>query len=204
MKSKDHLTDQLASRTEIEEVLAGDVRLSKELKALSPKARAYVLALVELGGATNESHRAAQIAGFSGGKATLQVTASRLAADERVQHALVEEAKRMARSASLEAVCVTIEIMQGNGGATPTARLAAATRIGTLAGLEPPKQVDVHTAIEITVTKAQQIRRVKELATELGIDPKKLLGVAGVVVDAEFTEVPAAPIGDTTGLEDIL
>jgi phage terminase small subunit len=198
MKSKDHTTDRLASRTEIEEVLLGDATLSKEMRALTPKQRAFVLALVELGGATDESHRAAAIAGYTGSKGVLQVTASRLAADDRVQHALVEEAKRMAKTASLEAVCNTIQIMR-DPLATANARLNAAARVMTIAGMDPAQKIDVTKTIEVTLTRKQQIEQIHSLAAEIGIDPRKLLGQAGVTQDAEF-EI----IGDTTGLEDIL
>ena len=41
----------------------------------------------------------------------------------------------------------------------------------------------------VDATDAERLQNVVRMAKELGIDPKKLLGSRGIVIDAEFTEV---------------
>lgn len=170
--------------------------LSSEMMALSPKARAFVLSLIEIGGAPQ--WRAAQMAGYMGTSGSLAVTASRLAADPRVQEALVTHAKAMARASGLMAVAEIVKIASDQS-AGKQHRLNAAFKIASLAGLEPDKNVNVKHDITVTPSTAEQIRMVREMAVAVGIDPRRLLGRAGIVVDAEFSVV-----GDATGLEDIL
>lgn len=182
--------------TPMDELIVPGTKMSKELRTLTPRARAFVLALVELGG--SHMDRAAQVAGYQGDKRSLQVTASRLAADPRVQEALVAEAKALARSSSLLAVAETVTIMT-DAGSSKRDRLTAAGRIMALAGLEPEKNVNLHHTVEVTPTTREQIDTIIKLAQDTGMDPRKLLGRAGVVLDAEFTVT-----NDATGLEDLL
>lgn len=187
-----HEEQPLAGMTEIAE----DAKLGPAMKALTPKARAFVMALVELGGRNMSG--AALTAGFTGTKASLQVTASRMAADTKVQAALVEEAKALARSSSLAAVAETVLIMQ-DAAAPKQVRLNAASRIMALAALEPEKTMNVNHTVDVGPTSREQIADVIRLARDVGVDPRKLLGKAGVVLDVDFKVV-----NDRSGLEDLL
>lgn len=173
-----------------------DFKLSKGMKALSPKARGFVLALVELGG--RDQKIAAERAGYTGTGASLAVTGHRLAADPRVQAVIVEEAQALARASSLAAVAVTVSIMNDEG-AGKQVRLNAAGRIMALAALEPEKTSNVNHIIEVKPTTKEQIDQVVRMATDVGMDPRKLLGKAGIILDADFSVVAS-----NDGLEDLL
>lgn len=182
--------------TPMDEIVVSGTKLSKEMRALTPRARAFVLALVELGG--KGQAQAARIAGYQGTGSSLQVTASRLAADPRVQEALVQEAKALARSSSLLAVAETVSVLT-DANASKRDKLNAAGRIMNLAGLEPEKTVNMKHTVEVEPSAREQIDRVITLAREVGVDPRKLLGKAGIVLDAEFQVA-----NDATGLEDLI
>ena len=190
-------------RSEIEAALVpSDVKLGPAMTCLAPKARAFVIAVVEMGGALNEMHVAAQRAGYAGDKPTLYVQAHRLAADPRVQAAILEEARGRCKSASLLSISAMIEIIQDKT-VKPSTRLQAASRIAAIAGMDPATQMLIKTTTEVTVTVKEQISQVRQLAKDLGLDPKLLLGKAGVVLEGEFEELPALS-GSTAGLEDLL
>jgi hypothetical protein len=63
----------------------------------------------------------------------------------------------------------------------------AATRLLDHAGL----MVEHKQTIEVkhTISEKEKIEEVKLLARQLGLDPVRLLGQAGIVTDAEFTPV---------------
>jgi hypothetical protein len=186
-------------RSEIEQgLLPEDTRLGPAMTTLSPRARAFVLAIVEMGGALNEMHNAAAKAGYAGDKPTLYVQAHRLAADPRIQAAILEEARARCKSASLLSVSTMIGIIQDKT-VKPSTRLQAASRIAAIAGMDPATQMLIKNTTEVTITVREQISQVRQLAKDLGLDPKVLLGKAGVTLEGEFEEV-----GSTVGLEDLL
>ena len=192
-------------RSEIETGLVpADVRLGPAMQALTVKARAFVIALVEMGGGLNEMHVAVEKAGYEcATKNVAYVQAHRLAADPRIQAAILEEARSRCKSASLLSVSAMIEIIQDKM-VKPSTRLQAASRIAAIAGMDPATQMLITQKVDVQVTVKEQIAQVKQLAKDLGIDPKALLGKAGVVIEGEFEEVPPVPAGSTQGLEDLL
>ena len=187
-------------QTEIETGLVPQgTKLGPAMSTLTPNARAFVIALVEMGGAINEMHKAVEAAGYRcESKAAAYVQAHRLAADPRIQLAILEEAKGRCKSASLLSVSTMIEIIQDKT-VKPSTRLQAASRIAAIAGMDPATQMLIKTTSEVTVTIKEQISQVRQLAKDLGLDPKVLLGKAGVTLEGEFEEV-----GLTKGLEDLL
>ena len=191
-------------RSEIETALVpSDTRLGPAMSVLSSKARAFVIAIVEMGGALNEMHEAVHKAGYEcGSKNAAYVQAHRLAADPKIQAAILEEARGRCKSASLLSISAMIEIIQDKT-VKPSTRLQAASRIAAIAGMDPATQMLIKTTTEVTVTVKEQISQVRQLAKDLGLDPKLLLGKAGVVLEGEFEELPA-PTGSTAGLEDLL
>lgn len=162
------------------------------MRALTPAARRFVVALVELGG--KNQTEAAALAGYTGNDKARAVTASRLCSDPRVQEALMEQAKALMKSSALSATATAIQIME-DPMAGAKDRLAAVKLVLSFAGMEQAAQTVNH---NISVTTGEQIEQVKRLADELGLDPKKLLGKAGVTIDAEYTEVdtPTQPTED--------
>ena len=187
-------------RTEIETALVPkDTKLGPAMATLTPNARAFVIALIEMGGAINEMHLAVERAGYRcESKAAAYVQAHRLAADPRIQAAILEEARGRCKSASLLSISAMIEIIQDKT-VKPSTRLQAASRIAAIAGMDPATQMLIKTTSEVTVTVREQISQVRQLAKELGLDPKVLLGKAGVTLEGEFEE-----LGSTKGLEDLL
>lgn len=180
--------------TTLTDLLPSDAELGPGMKALSTKARAFVLALVTLGG-TNQA-RAAAMAGYTGSNASLAVTGSRLAADPRVQEAIVEEAEALMRGSALLAVATALEVMQMTDQSGRT-RLSAAKMVLDYSGMQPPQKITV--THDIGPTRAQQIQEVIDTAKRIGLDPKKLLGAAGIEIEGDFTVV-----GTLEGLEDII
>jgi phage terminase small subunit len=163
--------------------------------ALTPKARAFVMALIQGGG--GNMLRAAKMAGYEGNDHTVQVSSSRLASDPKVQRALTEIAMGLAKSSSLLAITELIKMIQAPGN--DKTKLTAISKLITLIGLDPVKNVNVKHTVEVLPTTKEQVDDIVRMAKELDIDPRKLLGRAGVVVDGEF-EVA----GCTTGLTDLL
>lgn len=182
------------------EQLEATIATGPAMKALAPKARAFVMALIELGGQPQD--RAAAMAGYTGSLDVLRVTASRLAADPRVQDALVESALVLAKSNTLAAVAVCVKIMIDEN-ANKQVRLTAASRIMTLAGMDPGQRISVEHTHGIAQGTTAELAQVMQLCKDLGLDAQAVLGKAGVVIEAEFTEVPPVPAG-RTGLEDLL
>lgn len=172
---------------------AGTGEPGPALAELTPKQQGWVRHMVETGG-TN-GLQCAMAAGFTGNKKTLAVTAWRLSRDLKVLAALKEEADRRIRSGALLGASVLIEIA---GDTMHRNRFHAAKELLDRAGLQvvTEHKVTVHNSSD----EKAMIDRIAGMAAQLGLDPKKLIGG---YIEAEFTEV-AAPVEDTTGLEDIL
>ena len=176
-------------------VLAKGMEPSAAFNSLTPNARAFVLAVVESGG-TNIT-RAARMAGYTGTDASLQAHSSRLCVDPKVQLALTEVAMGLAKSSSLLAVTQLLKMIEHSQ--SEKTKLTAITKLINLIGLEPEKTVNMKHTIEVEPTTKERVDEIVRMAKEVGIDPRKLLGKAGVIVDAEFAEV-----GTSAGLEDLL
>lgn len=164
-----------------------------------------MLALIETGG--REFAQAAAIIGHTGTRNSLRVMASRYCADPKVQAALVEEAVALGKSNGLAAVATVIEIMN-DPSASKRERLNAAGRIMHISGMDPEQTVNVNHSgmVQVSVTNKDKIDQIVRMAQDAGVDPRKLLGRAGIIVDAEFKEIPPEgmiPVGSMQGLEDL-
>jgi phage terminase small subunit len=140
---------------------------------------AFVVAKVQTG---QHNARCAALAGYRGSAATLKATGYRLAHDPRVQAALHEQCALAIKSSAATAVRV-IEDVASDPRAEPKDRLRAAAMILDRSGLSAVTQ---H---QITVdhrSEQDKVDLIVELAARLGIDPRQLLGQAGVAIDAEF------------------
>lgn len=152
----------------------------RELTALQQR---FVIALLECGG-TNES-KAARMAGYGGGDETCRVVGFNNIRKPHVLAALREEADKRLHSGAILAASVMVEIAMDRDHKD---RYKAADNLLNRAGLVIQTQHKI--IVDDQRTDQEVIARVRMLATELKIDPKKLLESVGFV-DAEFTEVPA-------------
>lgn len=179
-----------------------EATLGPAMLALNDRQRNFVVALLETGSANHTE--AAAMAGYSGDRATLQVTGHRLAHDDRVLEAIREEAHRRMRSSAILASSALVEIISNREGEETKDRLKAIDMLLNRVGLHGT--TEHKTTVTHTMDEKQMVARIKALAEGLGLDAKKLLGSAGVVIDAEFREVPAEETsGDgSEGLEDLL
>lgn len=177
------------------------------MKKCTPLQRNYVSALLELGSANHK--RAALMAGFSGNDNSLRVTAHRVHHDSNVQAAIREEAERRMTGATIMAASVLVETI-GDKTQQTKDRLKAAEMLFNRTGLHAKSEHKM--TVEHTHDDAAMVARIKLLADSLGLDARKMLGTAGVVVDAEFKVIEPAqleapeepPAEDFSGLEDIL
>lgn len=160
--------------------------LGPAMLAILPQQRAFVYALVETGGQDNT--KAAALAGYGGTPGSTRVQAHRLAHDPKVLDAIREVADERLRSGAILGAEVLIEIAKDP---THKDRFRSAVELMNRAGML------VATRIEHRVVHqhddAALIARVQELAKTLDMDPKLLLGSAGVITDAEFEVVAPQP-----------
>jgi hypothetical protein len=180
-----------------------DARLGPAMAALTDKQRQFVLALIQSGCSQS---KAAELAGYAGGPDTWKAMGWRLAHDARVQAAIHEEAQKLIRTTAVMAIGV-IEGLASNPKVKPEVRLKAATELLNRSGLH------AHTEHKVTVERPdmderQLVRRIALLAKEQGLDPVKLLGHRGYVIDAEYELIEgprAEPLKlSAAGLEDLL
>lgn len=178
------------------------------MRRLTERQREFVMVLLESG--TSNMSKAARQAGYIGNDETIAVTGYRLSHDLKVQAAIQEEAGRRLHTGGIMATSRLLNIAE-NSMDEKTALKAiemVLNRTGLHAVSEHKVQVDYSTN-----DPSDQIKRVRNLALTLGLDPAQLLGNAGVtmiedktqpvdVIDGEFEE--AAPATSLDGLEDIL
>lgn len=177
--------------------------LGPAMQQLNPMQRAFVFALVESGG---NASRAAAAAGYGQNSETKEQRSMaqryagwRLTHDENVLAAIKEEAEKRLHSGALIAASALLEMV-----VDPTSkwRYKAAVELLNRSGLIVATEHKV--TVNHTTSDAAMVKRIEELANGLGLDPKKLLGSAGIdIIDAEFTEVEPAK-NSTAGLEDML
>ena len=159
----------------------------------------FVIAMCETGGGN-----AVQAYLMAGPKTTnnaaARVAACNLLRQPKILLALREEADARCRTGAILGASVLTEIALD---VTHKDRFKAATELLNRAGLGITQKIDVtHTHRD----EAAVIERIGDLAKQLGVDPRKLLGNAGAAppqglqpIEGEFEVV-----ADTTGLEDLL
>ncbi|HEX3920064.1 MAG TPA: hypothetical protein VHW60_22225 [Caulobacteraceae bacterium] len=162
-----------------------DAKLGPAMNALAPRMRQFVLAKLQTG-CSNAA--AAQLAGYAGNADVLKAQGWKLAHDDRVQAAMLEEARKYIRDSSVMAIDIIIEIAR-NPEVDPKDRLKAAVELLNRGGLNAVSEHKV--TVERTLDDEALVERVKMFAGRLGIDATKLLGRAfsEPPVDADFAEV---------------
>lgn len=182
-----------------------DAKLGPAMSNLNERQRAFVVAMVEMGGINFT--RAALAAGYGNGKTdAAAVQGNRLAHDENIIAAIHEEAYRRLRSGNIMAVQTLLEIAD-NQTAENKDRLKACEMILNRSGI--PATTEHLVKVErADMSEEVMIKRIRQLAEKQGIDPVKLLGTTAVPVDAEFsvikTEAVESAHDDDTSEEDNL
>ncbi len=177
------------------------------MRKLSPQQRAWVVAFLETGPQENAT-AAARAAGYGADSATeeqrqqaCKTTGHRLRHDEKVLDAIQELAKERFR---LVAHRATEELVLLMDSSDTKVKIKAIDMILARTGLNAAQQIDVNHNHRVSdMDERAMIRRIAQLAESQGMDPIKLLGSRGVVIDAEF-EIVKEPAMSSAGLEDLL
>lgn len=177
------------------------------MKKLSPQQRAWVVAFLETGPQENAT-AAARASGYGAVSGTeeqrqqaCQTTGHRLRHDPRILDAIQELAKERFRLVAHRATEELVKIMDGNDDKL---RIKAIDMILARTGLNAAQQIEVNHKHDVSAMDDKaMIRRIAQLAESQGMDPIKLLGSRGVIIDAEF-EVIEQPEMSSAGLEDLL
>lgn len=166
--------------------LPPDGQLGPAMRSLaSDQQRRFVTALLTLG--DSNFVRAAMLAGYSApDRDLLELGAQRLAHDPRVQAAIAEEAKRRLSAGMIAAVSTVLTVL--TTAPKNSDRLKAAEIILNRTGLGEASSQTVHHVHHGESDKGA-LERIKMLALKLGVDPIKLLGNAGVLIEGEAVEV---------------
>lgn len=168
-----------------------------------------MVAFLETGPQENATG-AARAAGYGASSATeeqrqtaCKTTGHRLRHDPRVLDAIQELAKDRFRIVAHRATEELVAMIDNND---PKVKLKAIDMVLARTGLGAAQQIDVNHRHDVTgMDDKQMIRRIAQLAQDQGMDPIKLLGSRGVVIDAEFEVVQdKEPAMSSAGLEDLL
>lgn len=186
-----------------------DSRLGPAMLALSNRHRAFVVALMELGGSKYSA--AAAAAGYSAGnKDALAVTATRLAHDDRILDAIQEESKRRLGAALGLATSNLVKIIEDG---KPSDKLQAMRMLFDRTGLHAKSEQLINVK-HTPEDEAGMIERIRSLAGDLGLDPAALLGTRAALPAPPVLPLPLKPlVADAVfvdisptarGLEDLL
>jgi hypothetical protein len=156
------------------------------MAALSPAQRAFVVAKVHYGCNNAE---AARRAGYSKNQPEdAKVTAYRLAHNDTVQAAIIEESRKLMAGEGPRSIKTLVAIRDDRGKEAKD-RIKAAVELLNRGGLQAISEH--HLTVEHQMTDAQKDQRILALCRELGLpdaDARKML-IAPEVLDAEFEEV---------------
>lgn len=167
---------------------------------ISPRERAWLHAFLDAG--DENATAAARRAGYgAAGTEAQQRNACKTAGHRNVHNPLIQDAIRelaldLFRQAGYLA---TAQLMVLVKDPTHKDHFKAIERVLAQNGMVAAVQIEHNHNIK--VTEADQVERLKVLAKQLGMDPKTLLGSAGVILDAEFEVIPepkqlTAPVED--------
>ncbi len=168
-----------------------DEGLGPAMRALTSLQRSFVRAKVELGLNDTAAYAAAGFAPDRG-------HAHRLAHDERVQAAILEEGRKLMRAHGPKSILTLVEI-RDNVEANDKDRIKAAIELLNRSGFHAVSEHHEHQHHYLSET--EQDRRILALCAELGLSPdearKMLVAPADFERNAEGVfELPAAPLSD--------
>ncbi len=154
----------------------------KAMGGLSDRKRQFVIAMLKQGVNPKACAAAAAECGYH------PKYGYELMRDDGILAAMREEATKRLAGAALVGVNVLLDIAQ-----TPTHKdqFRAAKELAGINGFTAEQRIVVE---HISEDSKAQIRQIREMAAQLGLDPKQLIASAGII-DAEFTEVePVKPL----------
>ena len=170
---------------------------------MSEKQVAFVQHFVETGG---KQSLASEMAGFSTKANGHRVTAHRLLRDPRILRAIKHEVDTRIRAGAVVAMTSLLDLAEK--AVSETVRYQAAQAVLDRAGLLVTKTSELNITVDDNRSTKELVAFIREAARRNGFDPDALLSPiariksnAGLVLDAEFEEVP--PDG-REGLEDVL
>lgn len=150
----------------------------KAMAALTDRQRQFVQSMVQQGVNPKAAAKAAAECGYAG------AYGYELMRNDNILAALREESTKRLVGAALVGVNVLLDIAQSP---THKDQFRAAKELAGINGFTAEQRIVVE---HITEDTKQQMRQIKDMAQQLGMDPKQLIAAAGIV-DAEFTEVTA-------------
>lgn len=163
----------------------------KAMASLPDKQRLFVITMLQHGVDPKAAAKAAAQLGYhpNYGYALMR--------DEGILAALREEATKRLVSGALVGVNVLLEIAQNP---MHKDQFRAAKELAGINGFTSEQRIVVE---HLTEDTKAQMRQIKDMAGQLGMDPKQLIAAAGIT-DAEFEEVddagtvePSAPVDDS-------
>lgn len=149
----------------------------KAMATLTDRQRQFVQAMVQQGVNPKAARVAAAECGFA------PAYGYELMRNDSILAALREEATKKLVGAGLVGVNVLLEIANN---AQHKDQFRAAKELAGINGFTAEQRIMV---THVTEDTRQQMQQIKDMATQLGMDPRQLIQAAGII-DAEFTEVP--------------
>lgn len=148
----------------------------KVMGTLGPRKRAFVIAMLQQGVNPKACQLAAAKCGYE------PKTGYFLMRDPGILAALREEATKRMAGAALVGVNVLLDIANSP---THKDQFRAAKELAGINGFTAEQRIVVE---HISEDSKAQIRQIREMAVQLGLEPEQLIKAAGII-DAEFEEV---------------
>lgn len=157
------------------------------MRALVPRQQLFVVCLLDQGAKMNYK-RAAQTAGYGTAPSSHSTMGKRLARSEKVQAALLEEAKKRIGLSAVVATALVHDTI-GNGKADLRVRLKAAEIAMDRGGLHAVQQMQVTRV----VSREEKLERMVHLAKAMGFDPRQFLGNLADTIEGDFKVLKDVP-----------
>lgn len=158
------------------ETTAASIADGRAMAALSPDRRRFIRNMVSLGPSTKNAQIAAAKAGFH------PFYGYELMREEGIIAALKEEATKKLAGAALIGVQVMVEIAQDP---MHKDRYKAAKDLAAINGFTAEQKIVVE---HLNADTKQLIGQIREMAEQLGMDPRQLIAAAGIV-EGEYTDI---------------
>jgi hypothetical protein len=159
---------------------AASIADGRAMASLTADRRKFVHALIQLGPNKHAARMAATAAGY-----TNPVYGYELMREEGIIAALREEATKKLAGAALLGVQVMMDIAQDP---MHKDQYRAAKDLAAINGFTAEQKIVVE---HLDRDGRQLIGQIREMAGQLGMDPRQLIAAAGII-EAEFTEAPLA------------
>lgn len=165
---------------------AASIADGRAMAALTPKRREFVRNMLQLG----PDKRAAQYAAAKAGYAE-PIYGYELMRDEGIIAALREEATKRLAGAALLGVTVMMDIASNP---THKDQYKAAKDLAAINGFTAEQKIVVE---HLNADTRQLIGQIREMAEQLGMDPRQLIAAAGIV-EGEYVDVtPVTAVDDS-------